>query len=289
MNLSFTKMHGCGNDFIFINAMEKNSDLTEDQIRKLCDRRFGIGADQLFLVLPPETNEADFKTDIFNADGGKVEMCGNGIRCFAKYVVDQKLTVKTSMTVETMAGLIKPEIIPNHPQSTSDTVWVRVDMGTPILEGRDIPVNQDGLVIHSDLHLADKQHPLAQESLKITCVSMGNPHCVLYVPSVTLAPVTTLGPLVENDPFFPNRVNVEFIEVVNRHELNMRVWERGAGETLACGTGACAAAVASVLNEKVDRKITIHLKGGDLEIEWDEDADHVFMTGPATTVFEGKI
>lgn len=265
-------MHGCGNDFIFINGMKNAPSLTPDQIKKICDRRFGIGADQLFIVLPPKEN-ADFKTDMYNADGGLVEMCGNGMRCFSKYVKDKGLTQKNQIQVETPAGIITPQIIPDHPGTSKETIWVRVDMGTPVLEGKQIltPLTLEGQGLH------------------ITCVSMGNPHCVILVDDVKKAPVTTWGPKLEHHPFFPKGVNVEFIEVVNSHHLKMRVWERGTGETLACGTGASAAAVATQLLKKTDQKVTVTLLGGELEIEWKGVGYPVFMTGPTTTVFEGEI
>ncbi len=285
MKIPFTKMHGAGNDFVFLESLDGSLDLTEDQIKKICHRRFGIGCDQLLIVAP--SRDADFRMDIFNADGGKVEMCGNGIRCFAKYVFDQGLTKKTSLEIETMAGLIKPEILITHPQNSPNTLWVKVDMGEPILEAEDIPVNAKGLVINHKLELLGAGKTRFTDELRITCVSMGNPHCVLYVNSTDLAPVDTLGPEIENHPFFPNRVNVEFVQILDPKNIRMRVWERGAGETMACGTGACGATVASILNKKTERKIMVHLNGGKLEIEWNEDDDHVFMTGPATTVFEG--
>lgn len=271
-------MEGAGNDFIFINAMKENIDLSKAQAQKLCDRHFGIGADQILIVRPSGTS--DFKMDIINADGGVVEMCGNGIRCFAKYVRDNGLTQKAKLDVETLAGVIRPEIIENHSKNSALTLWVKVDMGEPILEGKQIPVDTSGKVIKYNLE--DSPYP-------ITCVSMGNPHCVMFVGDVREAPVFELGRVLEHHSFFPKRTNVEFVEVQDRKNLKMRVWERGTGETLACGTGACATAVAGVLTNKSDRNVTVHLKGGDLEISWDEKTNHVFMTGPATTVFEGEI
>ncbi|MBX7147765.1 diaminopimelate epimerase [bacterium] len=285
--LYFTKMEGAGNDFIFINALASDAPtITPELAVTMCDRRFGIGADQILIVKKSEI--ADFRMDIINADGGTVEMCGNGIRCFAKYVLDHKLTTKTALTVETLAGIIKPEIIAGHPKTTAKTAWVKVDMGEPILDGEDIPVNQNGLIIDKPFKLKDfPKGSSLQNDYKITCVSMGNPHCIVFVDKVQDYPVETIGPYFENDPHFPNRINTEFIEVVDKKTLNMRVWERGSGETLACGTGACAAAVASILNNKTDRHVTIHLRGGDLEIFWDPNDDHVYKTGPATTVFDG--
>ena len=272
MRIAFTKMHGCGNDFIFINGMKNAPNLTVDQIKKICDRHFGIGADQLFIVLPPKTN-TDFKTEIYNADGGIIEMCGNGIRCFAKYVRDKGITRQEQIQVETPAGIITPQIIAGHPGTTQETIWVRVNMKEPVLEGKQILT------------------PLAleEQSLHVICISMGNPHCVLLVDNVKKAPVTSLGPRLEHHPFFQKGVNVEFVEVVNSHHLKMRVWERGTGETLACGTGACAALVATQLLKKTDQTVTVTLLGGELKIEWKGMGNPVFMTGPATTVFEGEI
>ncbi|MBI4411769.1 MAG: diaminopimelate epimerase [Deltaproteobacteria bacterium] len=276
MKLPFTKMQGAGNDFVLLNAMEQPIENPPATAKKLCDRRFGIGADQMLVAAP--SDQGDFRMDIYNADGGKVEMCGNGIRCFAKYVRDSRLASKTALAVETMAGMIYPELLPNHPRNTARTVWVKVDMGKPVLEGRDIPVNRDGLVINQPLL-----------GYRVTCLSMGNPHCVVFVDHVEAVEVEKTGPQIENDPFFPNRVNVEFVNVMDKKNIRMRVWERGAGETPACGTGAAAAVVASVLNNKTDRAVTVHLRGGDLEILWDESSGTVFKTGPATTVFEGEI
>lgn len=282
MKLQFTKMHGAGNDFIFVNAMERPFNLTEDQIRLLCHRRFGVGCDQLLVVAP--SDQADFRMDIYNSDGGRVEMCGNGIRCFAKYVLDKKLTQKTKLEIETLAGIIRPEIIADHKGSDVLTTWVKVDMGEPILEAPKIPARGSGQIVNQPFQVPGDQ-PL---NMNITCVSMGNPHCIAFVDDAEAYPVEAHGRRIETSAFFPNRTNVEFLQVLNPKEIRMRVWERGAGETLACGTGACAALVACVLNGKTGRKATLHLNGGDLEIEWDEKTNRVFMTGPAATVCEGE-
>lgn len=282
VTLKFTKMHGAGNDFVFVNNLNRDIEMTPERAKFICDRKFGIGADQL-LIVSPVRQAGDLRMDIFNSDGGEVEMCGNGIRCFSKYVLDAGITQKTELEVETLAGIIKPQVIADHPQTTKDTIWVRVDMGEPILEGGLIPTTKSGMHVNMPFSVDG-------ESLKVTCVSMGNPHCVTFVDEdVNEYPVAQLGPKIELNEFFPNRTNVEFVEVLGPTELRQRTWERGAGETLACGTGACAVGVASVLNGKTERKMTIHLKGGDLEIEWDQESNHVFMTGPATTVFEGEI
>lgn len=270
MELEFTKMHGCGNDFIFIDCMKRDIPDLAAIAGKLCDRRFGIGADQLLTVHP--SARADFKMEIYNADGSQVEMCGNGIRCFAKYVYEHGLTGKKELAVETLAGIIRPRIAGD---------LVEVDMGEPILEGRNIPVNADGRIINRPLEVDGKTHT-------ITCVSMGNPHCVVYWDGIDHLELEKIGPRFEHHVFFPKRVNTEFVKVLSPNEVKMRVWERGAGETWACGTGASAVGVAGVLTGRTARKITIHLKGGDLLIDW-RDNNHVYMTGAAEEVFHGQI
>ncbi|MCE9625988.1 MAG: diaminopimelate epimerase [Deltaproteobacteria bacterium] len=269
--MKFTKMHGLGNDFVVINCLEENCPDLAKQAAYLCDRRFGIGCDQLLIIRPSE--RADFKMDIYNNDGGQVEMCGNGIRCVAKYLVDHGATSKNELAIETLAGIIRPRLVDG---------LVEVDMGEPILEGKDIPTTLEGKILN---------RPLAVDghNLDITCVSMGNPHCVIFVDDVSQAPVTTLGPILEKHPLFPKRTNVEFIQVLGPAELKMRVWERGAGETLACGTGACASLVAAVLTGKSQRDAVLHLKGGDLQIRWSEKNNRVYMTGPGEEVFTGSL
>ena len=276
MKLSFTKMHGNGNDFIVIDCRDKKvsslnglNSLSVSSIR-LCDRRFGIGADQVLLLYG--SDRADFMMRIFNADGSEVEMCGNGIRCFAKYIWDRDLSSKTVLEVETLAGIIRPE-------KAGD--MVKVDMGRPELDGRKIPVNLDGLIKDYPLRIEDRD-------FAITCVSMGNPHAVIVVDDVAKFDVRRYGPPIENHQLFPKRINVEFIQVVDRKTIKMRVWERGSGETMACGTGACAAAVASNLKGLTEKKVVVQLLGGDLIIELPDDG-HVYMTGPAEEVFEGTI
>jgi diaminopimelate epimerase len=274
MNLSFTKMHGLGNDFIVIDcrdeAVSRELVPIAEISKRLCQRRFGIGADQVLLLY--NSKRADFRMRIFNADGSEVEMCGNGIRCFAKYIWDRGLSDKDVLDVETAAGIIRPE-------KSGDLV--RVDMGEPVLEGRQIPVNHDGQVKDFPLKIRDRE-------FKITCVSMGNPHAVIVVEDAAEFDVAKYGPLIEHDGFFPKRTNVEFIQMIDRERIRMRVWERGAGETMACGTGASAAAVAANLKGLTDRRVTVVLNGGELVIEWRED-DHVYMTGPAAEVFEGRV
>ncbi len=268
--MKFTKMHGLGNDFVLVDMREATIDDPSAFARWACDRRFGIGADQVLLL--KDSENADFRMDIINADGSIVEMCGNGIRAFAKYVWDRGMSDKDMLDIETLAGRIRPE-------RKGDLI--RVDMGEPEFEGRKIPVNLDGRVLDQPLKIGD-------ETFNITCVSMGNPHAVIFIDDVDAFPVELYGPMIENDELFPNRINVEFVEVLSLDEIRMRVWERGAGETLACGTGASASAVASMLKKLTGRKVTVHLLGGDLLIEWAENG-RVYMTGPATEVFSGQI
>jgi len=277
--LKFTKVQGLGNDFILVNCLEEGNipagaDLGELAV-KVCDRHFGIGADGLVLVLPSET--ADIRMRIFNSDGSEPEMCGNAIRCFAKYVYEQGIVNKETIRVETLGGLRIPRLVKENGQITA----VRVDMGEPELERANIPMNGPaGRVVNEPLQVGG-------QTWQVTCVSMGNPHCVIFVPDVDKIPLNEVGPLIESHPVFPRKTNTEFIQVLADDEVKMRVWERGAAETLACGTGACATAVAGVLNGKTGRKVTVHLAGGDLLIEWADD-NHVYMTGPAVTVFEGE-
>jgi diaminopimelate epimerase len=277
-------MHGLGNDFILINCIDEVCPSDQETFsRRLCDRRFGIGADQLLLLYP--SDKADFKMRILNADGSEVEMCGNGIRCLAKYIWDRNLSYKEILNIETIAGIIKPE-------KAGDLV--RVDMGEPIFEPERIPVvianesnppsphfskRGQGGIIDYPLQIADKE-------FKITCVSMGNPHAIIVVDDLDSFPVTYYGPMIEKHPLFPKKTNVEFIEVLSSDEIRMRVWERGSGETMACGTGASAVAVASNIKGLSNGNVTVHLLGGDLMIEWAVN-NHVYMTGPAVEVFEG--
>jgi diaminopimelate epimerase len=211
--------------------------------------------------------------EIFNNDGGQVEMCGNGIRCVAKYLVDHGATAKSELAIETLAGIIRPRLVGE---------LVEVDMGEPILDGREIPTTLEGKILNRPLSV-DGHH------LDITCLSMGNPHCVIFIDDTTRAPVTSLGPILEKHPLFPKRINVEFVQILGPSELKMRVWERGAGETLACGTGACASLVAAVITGRAQREATLHLKGGDLQVRWSEKNNHVYMTGPGEEVFSGVI
>jgi diaminopimelate epimerase len=277
MKIPFTKMHGLGNDFILIDCRRKEFGVLSPAFaklsRKLCHRRFGIGADQMLLLYPSDV--ADFKMKIFNADGGEVEMCGNGIRCLAKYIWDRRLSKKDILNIETLAGIIKPERAGEQ---------VRVDMGEPIFEPERIPVN-----IKSSPPIIDYPLRIKDREFKITCVSMGNPHAVIFLDEdISKFPVHVYGPEIENHLLFPRRTNVEFVNVINKNKAVMRVWERGSGETPACGTGASATGVASILKGLTGRKITVQLPGGKLVIEWANN-NRVYMTGPAVEVFEGTV
>lgn len=278
IEILFTKMHGLGNDFILIDCINQPELINlnyENLSKKLCHRRFGIGADQILLLCLSET--ADFRMKIFNADGGEVEMCGNGIRCFAKYIWDRGFSNKDILAVETLAGIIKPE-------RAGDLV--RVDMGKPIFEPEKIPVK---LLLSND-RIIDYPLQIRDRQFKITCISMGNPHAVIFLDEdISDFPVAVYGPEIEHHHIFPKRSNVEFVNVKSKTELFMKVWERGSGETMACGTGASATGVAAMLKGLTDRKVTVHLSGGDLIIEWSESSDNVYMTGPAEEVFEGRI
>ena len=277
--MKFTKMHGAGNDYVYINGFTEKI-AQEDKpewVRRISDRHFGIGSDGLILICPSDV--ADFRMRMYNADGSESEMCGNGIRCVGKYVFDYGLTDKKKVTVETGAGIKELEFtIENGKVSL-----VKVDMGEPILKASDVPV------------VSDKEQVINEEivvngtSWKMTCVSMGNPHAVVYIPDTKSLDIKKIGPHFENHEVFPNRTNTEFVQLLSRDEINMRVWERGSGETWACGTGTCACVMASILNGYTDNKVLVHLLGGDLVIEYDEESNHIFMTGPATTVFEGVI
>ncbi len=271
--LRFTKMHGLGNDFIVIDGITQQLQLSSDQIRQLGDRHFGIGFDQLLVVEPPNRPDVDFRYRIFNADGGEVEQCGNGARCFARFVRDQRLTNKKVIRVETRKGVIELRV-------TRDG-WVVVNMGVPRLDPAQIPFEADQRSVTYTLE-AGGQH------CEISAVSMGNPHAVLVVNDVDTAPVETLGPILESHPRFPERVNVGFMQILSRERIRLRVFERGVGETLACGTGACAAVVAGILRGLLDSRVEVELRGGTLVIEWQGDGAPVMMEGPATRVFEGQ-
>ncbi|WP_423229729.1 diaminopimelate epimerase [Thermithiobacillus plumbiphilus] len=270
--LRFSKMHGLGNDFVVIDGLRQQVRLSADDIRLLADRRFGVGCDQVLLVEASQDPRADFRYRIFNADGGEVQQCGNGARCFARFVRDQGLTRKDAIPVETLSGLITL-----HVQQDGQ---VRVDMGAPILEPARIPFRAAGQALRYPLKIAD-------QLIEIGAVSMGNPHAVLLVEGVAQAPVQSWGPIIERHADFPERVNVGFMERVAPDHIRLRVWERGAGETLACGTNACAAVVVGRLWSLLASKVRVSLPGGDLLIRWEGPGQPVWMTGPAVTVFEG--
>lgn len=273
--MNFSKWHGQGNDFVIVNGfIEKINDCSKIAIA-VCDRNFGIGADGLILILPSAI--ADFKVEIYNSDGSIAEMCGNGIRCAARYVYEENLTTKTIVRFETLAGIIIPELI----FSNSVLQTIRVDMGEPRLLRGQIPMSgqADKQVIGLPLEVEDSKY-------YITAVSMGNPHCVIFVEDIAKVKLAEVGPGIETNKLFPSKTNVEFVEVKSKNELVMRVWERGAGITKACGTGACACTVAGVLNNKIDRLVIVHLDGGDLSIVWGAD-NHLYMSGPAVKVYTG--
>ncbi|HQL44452.1 MAG TPA: diaminopimelate epimerase [Spirochaetota bacterium] len=273
--MPFTKLHGIGNDYIYINAIKHPVENPKKLAIAMSNRNFGVGSDGLILILP--SGKADFTMRMFNADGSEAEMCGNGIRGFAKYVYDHGLTKKTTIAVETLAGVKQVRCTVKNGKVHT----VTVDMGEPILLRDKIPMlGNPGTVIEEDLHVDGVK-------FSITAVSMGNPHVVIYVEDVKNFPVEKYGPMIENHELFPKRTNVEFVQIVTGKEVIQRTWERGSGETLACGTGASAVTVAGVLTEKTDRRLKVHLKGGNLAIEWNNKDNHVYLTGPAEEVFEG--
>lgn len=270
--LKFTKMQGLGNDYVYMDAINQKIENEKELAIKVSDRHFGIGSDGLILICKSEI--ADFKMRILNSDGSEAEMCGNGIRCVGKFVYDNGLTTKTDLKIETLAGI--KELVLNVVDGKVESV--RVNMGNPILEPELIPVKSINNKV--ELNVLDRK-------FDFTCVSMGNPHAITIVEDTKNFDVEKYGKIIEVDNHFPNRTNVEFVNVIDKNNINMRVWERGAGETLACGTGSCASTVACVLNGLIDRKVNVHLLGGDLLIEWDEKDNNVYMTGEAKTVFEG--
>jgi diaminopimelate epimerase len=278
MELQFTKMQGIGNDFVVADCLVPEAP-TEDALQAasvfLCDRKFGVGADGIILILPSQI--ADYKMRMFNPDGTEAEMCGNGIRCFAKFIRDHGYSDKQSITTETLAGILTLTVI------EGEQTKVRVDMGEPVLERNLIPMTGSaGMAVNQKIEVAG-------ESVAITAVSMGNPHIAFYVETATDEEIDRLGPLLEKHPLFPRKTNVHLLEVISPTEIKMLTWERGAGRTLACGTGACASVVASALNKFTGRSVLAHLPGGDLHIEWSEADNHVYMTGAATEVFTGTV
>jgi diaminopimelate epimerase len=281
MKLKFTKMHGAGNDFVVIDAINQHIDFTPAQWQFLADRRFGVGADQMLVVEKPQATGVDFRYRIYNADGGEVEQCGNGARAFVKFVTDKGLTAKRSIKVETMSGIIEPKLEADG--------RITVDMGAPILEPERVPFDATGLA--GTTEGADTLWPLQirDRTIWISAVSMGNPHAVQIVDDVETAPLDSDGALIEHHARFPKRVNAGFMQIIDRHTIKLRVFERGAGETLACGTGACAAVVAGIRRGALDSPVKVATRGGELSIAWAGAGSPVMLTGPAVNVFEGEI
>ena len=280
--MKFTKMHGCGNDYIYINGFTEKipQEGKPELVRKISDRHFGIGGDGAIFINP--SSEADFEMEMYNADGSRAEMCGNGIRCVAKYVYDYGLTDKTDISVISCGKIKYLQLFLKD--GKVDTV--KVNMGTPILTAEEIPVTP--LPGKEGEQIVDEPITVQGKEYKMTCVSMGNPHAVVFMDDVTNLDIEKLGPHFENHERFPNRINTEFVKILDRQNVQMRVWERGTGETLACGTGCCATVVACILNGLTDNTVTVKLLGGEIEITWDQEANLVYMTGPAVTVFEGE-
>lgn len=304
MKLNFTKMEGLGNDYVYVNCLKETVENPAELSRRISDRHFGIGSDGLILIKPSDM--ADFTMDMYNADGSQSEMCGNGIRCVGKYVYDYGLTDKEEVSVETLAGIkhLRFRIRRETPNDRGTVESVTVNMGAPILEPGEIPVRlkdaeayvskdkREGVKacgVDPDRAIVNAPVTVNGAPYRITCVSMGNPHCISFVDSVDTFDLDTIGPQFEENPMFPRRVNAEFVELVNREYVKMRVWERGTGETLACGTGACASVVACILNGLTEDEVTIRLLGGELTIRWDRGENTVYMTGPAKVVFDGTI
>lgn len=275
--MNFTKMQGCGNDYVYVNCFKETVENPSLTAKKVSDRHFGIGGDGLILIKPSKV--ADVAMGMFNADGSEGEMCGNGIRCVAKYAYDYGIVDKTSITVETKAGVKHLDLQVEN----GKVKLVTVDMGEPLVKPELVPVRFTGdMVLSERLFVEGKEY-------EITCVSMGNPHAVTFVEDTASLDIEKIGPGFETHEFFPNRVNTEFIQIIDDETINMRVWERGSGETLACGTGACASVYACILNGKTKDKVLVHLLGGDLEIRYDKSSNHIYMTGPACVVFDGAI
>lgn len=273
--MKFTKMQGCGNDYVYVNLFEEEISDPPKLAVAVSDRHFGVGSDGLITIGPSDA--ADFRMRMYNADGSEGEMCGNGIRCVAKYVYDHGMTDQTVISVETGAGIKYLELQTEN----GKVVSVRVDMGEPILAPAQIPVVADGA------RVVDEPIVVGGKEWRMTCVSMGNPHAVVFVPDVAGLAIEQYGPSFEHHERFPRRINTEFVQIHSRTEISMRVWERGSAETLACGTGTCASVMACILNDYTENKVLVHLRGGDLSIEYDPDSRHLFMTGPAVEVFEG--
>lgn len=285
--LEFTKMQGIGNDYVYIDCTKKELENPEKISQIVSDRHFGIGSDGLILIL--NSKIADFKMEIYNADGSQAEMCGNGIRCVAKFVYDKGLTEKTKIKIETLAGIKELELnVENGKVKT-----VKVDMGEPILEAEKIPVYIDEKMKEEGITptsvIKNLKLEAYNQNFTFTCVSMGNPHAITFIDNVEKFDVKKFGSVFEVAKAFPKKSNIEFVEIIDKENISMRVWERGSGETMACGTGSCASAVACILNNKTSNKVKVHLLGGELYIEWNKENNHIYMTGPAEIVFEGKI
>lgn len=275
--MKFTKMHGCGNDYVYVNCLEEKVDNPVQVAKIVSDRHFGIGSDGLILIKP--SDKADFRMEMYNADGSEGKMCGNGVRCIAKYVYDFGLTNKTTISLETKGGMK----FLNLEVEQGKVKMVTVDMGEPITKPALIPVALDqDMIVSTPIEVDGEEY-------KITCVSMGNPHAVVFVPETKTIEIEKIGPKFEHHSLFPERINTEFVQVIDRRTINMRVWERGSGETLACGTGATASVYACILNGLTDDEVVVHLLGGDLKIKFDRELNTLFMTGPATRVFDGEI
>ena len=281
--IKFTKMEGLGNDYVYVDCTKQNLENASNLAKIISDRHFGVGSDGLILI--KSSKKADFRMQMFNSDGTEAEMCGNGIRCVGKYVYDKGLTDKTTLKIETLAGIK----VLNLNVEDGKVKTVKVDMGEPILDYKLIPA-KDGKVYKSrdGIKFYKVNINIEGDLKELTCVSMGNPHGIDFANNIEKLKIEKFGPIIEVDEHFPNKVNAEFIEILDKHNIKMRVWERGAGETLACGTGACASVVASFLNGYTERNVTVELLGGELEIEWNKEDNHVYMTGPAETVFEGE-
>ena len=281
--IKFTKMEGLGNDYVYVDCTKQNLENASNLAKIISDRHFGVGSDGLILI--ESSKKADFRMQMFNSDGTEAEMCGNGIRCVGKYVYDKGLTDKTTLKIETLAGIK----VLNLNVEDGKVKTVKVDMGEPILDYKLIPA-KDGKVYKSrdGIKFYKVNINIEGDLKELTCVSMGNPHGIDFANNIEKLKIEKFGPIIEVDEHFPNKVNAEFIEILDKHNIKMRVWERGAGETLACGTRACASVVASFLNGYTERNVTVELLGGKLEIEWNKEDNHVYMTGPAETVFEGE-
>ena len=273
--MKFTKMQGIGNDYVYVNCLQETIENPSELAKKISDRHYGVGSDGLIMINP--SDKADFEMEMYNADGSRGEMCGNGIRCVAKYVYDYGLTDKTSISVETLAGIKYLDLTVED----GKVVLVKVDMGKPMLRPEEVPV------VSEKEEVIDEPITVDGQEYRMTCVSMGNPHAVIFMDDIEHLEIEKIGPKFEHHERFPNRVNTEFVKVLDRHTASMRVWERGSGETLACGTGACAVAVACILGGYTENKVTVKLLGGDLLIEWYREQNKIYMTGPAAVVFDG--